>query len=95
MTARVGLIIPSSNRMVEQEMVQGFPQGVYPHVTRLRMTGSNRMGLDQLLPRVEEATRALVDAMDRSRVIARDISAGAEARRQAILPLSRPLRVVA
>jgi small-conductance mechanosensitive channel/CRP-like cAMP-binding protein len=38
---------------------------------------------------------ALVDAMDRSRVIARDISAGAEARRQAILPLSRTLRVVA
>jgi small-conductance mechanosensitive channel len=39
-------------------------------------------------------TQALVDAMDRSRVIARDISAGAEARRQAILPLSRRLRVV-
>jgi small-conductance mechanosensitive channel len=39
--------------------------------------------------------QALIDAMDRSRVIARDISAGAEARRQAILPLSRPLRVVA
>jgi hypothetical protein len=39
--------------------------------------------------------QALVDAMDSSRVIARDISAGAEARRQAILPLSRTLRVVA
>ncbi len=38
---------------------------------------------------------ALVDAMDRSGVIARDISAGAEARRQAILPLRRGLRVVA
>jgi maleate isomerase len=62
MTARVGLIIPSSNRMVEQEMVQAFPAGVHPHVTRLRMTGPNRMGLDQLLPRVGEATEALVDA---------------------------------
>lgn len=62
MTARVGLIIPSSNRMVEQEMVHAFPQGVFPHVTRLRMTGPNRMGQDQLLPRVEEATRALADA---------------------------------
>ena len=40
-------------------------------------------------------SQALVDAMDRSRVIARDISAGAEARRQAILPLNRGLRVVA
>ena len=27
MTARVGLIIPSSNRMVEQEMVRAFPPG--------------------------------------------------------------------
>jgi len=39
--------------------------------------------------------RALIDAMDRSRVIERDINAGAEARRQAILPLNRGLRVVA
>ncbi|MGH6768644.1 MAG: maleate cis-trans isomerase family protein [Xanthobacteraceae bacterium] len=62
MTARVGLIIPSSNRMVEQEMVHAFPDGVFPHITRLRMTGPNRMGQDQLLPCVEEATRALADA---------------------------------
>ena len=39
MTARVGLIIPSSNRMVEQEMAPAFPPGVVAHVTRLRMTG--------------------------------------------------------
>jgi maleate isomerase len=62
MDARVGLIIPSSNRMVEQEMVHAFPEGVFPHITRLRMTGPNRMGHDQLIPRVEEATRALADA---------------------------------
>jgi hypothetical protein len=37
----------------------------------------------------------LVDAMDRSRVVARDIKAVTEARRQAILPLHRRLRVVA
>jgi maleate isomerase len=62
MNARVGLIIPSSNRMVEQEMVHAFPKGVQPHITRLRMTGPNRMGHDQLIPRVQEATRALADA---------------------------------
>jgi maleate isomerase len=62
MTARVGLIIPSSNRMVEDEMNHAFPPGVRAHVTRLRMTGDSRMPLDQLLPRVEEAARALVDA---------------------------------
>ena len=59
---RVGLIIPSSNRMVEQEMICAFPPGVRAHVTRLRMTGANRGPLQTLLPRLEEATRALVDA---------------------------------
>ena len=62
MTARVGIIIPSSNRMVEEEMVQAFPAGVQPHVTRLRMTGPNRAPLAAVLPRIEEATRALTDA---------------------------------
>ena len=62
MINRVGLIIPSSNRMVEQEMVEAFPASVTAHVTRLRMTGANRGPLDQLMPRVEEATRALSDA---------------------------------
>jgi maleate isomerase len=61
-TARIGLIIPSSNRMVEQEMTPAFPGGVQAHVTRLRMTGPNRGPLDAVLPRVEEASRALVDA---------------------------------
>ena len=59
---RVGLIIPSSNRMVEQEMTPAFPAGVHAHVTRLRMTGANRLALDRLLPRIEEAGRALADA---------------------------------
>jgi maleate isomerase len=62
MTARVGLIIPSSNRMVEQEMAPAFPPGIAVHVTRLRMTGANHVPFDQLLPRIEEAARALIDA---------------------------------
>ena len=56
MTARVGLIIPSSNRMVEQEMVAAFPAGVHAHVMRLRMTGPHHVPQAQLLPRIEEAT---------------------------------------
>jgi maleate isomerase len=62
MTARVGCIIPSSNRMVEEEMIAAFPAGVQPHLTRLRMTGPNRGPLATVLPRIEEATRALTDA---------------------------------
>lgn len=59
---RVGLIIPSSNRMVEQEMARWFPDGVQPHVARLRMTGEYRTALKDLLPRIRDAAGALADA---------------------------------
>src|SRR5262245_11078995 len=62
MTARIGLIIPSSNRMVEQDMVPHVPAGVQVHVMRLRMTGPHHVPLAQLLPRIEEAARTLMDA---------------------------------
>ena len=62
MTARLGLIIPSSNRMVEQEMVRFLPPGVAAHVMRLRMTGPHHVALDALLPRIEEAASTLMDA---------------------------------
>ena len=55
MTARIGLIIPSSNRMVEEEMVRHVPPGVVAHVARLRMTGAHRVTIDALMPRVKEA----------------------------------------
>ena len=92
MTMRVGLIIPSSNRTVEQEMVRAFPDGVQAHVTRLRMTGSNHLAFDQLLPRVEEATRALVDA--RCDVVAfhctaNSMEGGVEGERQILATLAR------
>jgi maleate isomerase len=61
-TARVGLIIPSSNRMVEQDMLGHFPAGVQAHVMRLRMTGRHHVPLGELLPRIGEATRTLMDA---------------------------------
>lgn len=61
-THRVGLIIPSSNRMVEQEMAHHYPEGVIVHVNRLRMTGPQKVPLPQLMPRITEAAAALVDA---------------------------------
>jgi len=60
--ASIGLIIPSSNRLTEPQFNAYAPEGVGIHITRLRMTGSNHLAFDELLPRVEEATRALVDA---------------------------------
>ena len=40
MPLRLGLIIPSSNRMIEEEMVRHLPPAVVAHVARLRMTGA-------------------------------------------------------
>lgn len=59
---RIGLIIPSSNRMVEDQMVRYVPEQVGAHVTRLRMTGAQRMPLAELLPKVREAAASLADA---------------------------------
>ena len=59
---RIGLIIPSSNRLTEPHMQRYAPEGVQPHVTRLRMTGASHVPLDQLMPRITEATLALDDA---------------------------------
>ncbi len=59
---RIGLIIPSSNRMVEQEMTPALPAGAVAHVTRLRMTGAFERPIDELVPALIEATSALDDA---------------------------------
>ena len=59
---RIGLIIPSSNRMVEQEMVRALPAGVTAHIARLRMTGPFERPIDELVPAVIEAAKTLDDA---------------------------------
>ena len=74
-------LVGSGQLMVLQEMLAGGSSPV-------------RVVADQDTDVLAIPAQALVDAMDRSRVIARDISAVAEARRQAIHPLSRRLRVV-
>jgi maleate isomerase len=59
---RIGLIVPSSNRLTEPQMRQYAPKGIEVHVTRLRMTGPHHVPVAALLPRIEEATGALEDA---------------------------------
>jgi maleate isomerase len=59
---RIGLIIPSSNRMVEQEMVRALVAGTTAHIARLRMTGPHHRPLEQLLPDVVAAAATLADA---------------------------------
>ncbi|HLI29130.1 MAG TPA: hypothetical protein VKZ60_18840 [Chloroflexota bacterium] len=60
--ARIGLIIPSSNRLTEPQFRQHAPPGVAVHVTRLRMTGPHHVPLAALRPRLAEAALALADA---------------------------------
>lgn len=60
--ARYGMIVPSSNRMAEPHAARFNPQGVVAHATRVRMTGPHFMALEQLLPKVAEASELLADA---------------------------------
>src|SRR5580704_9405274 len=59
---RIGLIIPSSNRMVEAEMLRALPAGTSGHVARLRMTGPFEVPIDRLVPAVTAAAATLADA---------------------------------
>jgi small-conductance mechanosensitive channel len=75
-------LVAAGQLLVLQEMLAGGSSPV-------------RVVADQDTDVLAIPTQALVDAMDRSRVVARDLSAVVEARRQAILPLIHGLRVVA
>jgi maleate isomerase len=60
--ARIGFIIPSSNRMVEPQMQRYMPAGVVPHFTRIGMTNRHKAPLEQLLPRITAAADLLADS---------------------------------
>jgi len=61
-SVRIGLIIPSSNRLTEPQFQRHAPPGVQVHVTRLRMTGPHKVPAIDLLPRIADAAAALADA---------------------------------
>jgi maleate cis-trans isomerase len=60
--ARIGFIIPSSNRMVEPQMQRYLPEGVVPHFQRIGMTNWHRKPLEDLLPKILEAADLLNDS---------------------------------
>lgn len=60
--ARLGFIIPSSNRMVEPQIQRFVPDGVVGHFTRIGMTNRHRAPLDQLMPRILDASELLGDS---------------------------------
>jgi maleate cis-trans isomerase len=62
MKARIGLIIPSSNRMTEPQFHRYTPAGVGVHIARVQMTGRHKRPIAQLLDDVGRAASALGDA---------------------------------
>ncbi len=60
--ARIGFIIPSSNRMVEPQMQRYLPANIVPHFNRIGMTNRHRKPLDELLPKILEAADLLSDS---------------------------------
>jgi len=60
--ARLGFIIPASNRMVEPQMCRYAPPGVQPHFMRIRMTNQYKRPLPELLPVILDAAALLADS---------------------------------
>ena len=60
--ARIGFIIPSSNRMIEPQMQRFMPAGVVPHFSRIGMTNRHKAPLDQFIPRITAAAELLADS---------------------------------
>src|SRR5206468_10858629 len=60
--ARIGLIIPSSNRMTEPQFHRYTPAGVGIHIARAQMTGQYKRPIAQLLDDVGRAASSLGDA---------------------------------
>ncbi|MFL2668418.1 MAG: hypothetical protein ACJ0HT_02455 [Alphaproteobacteria bacterium] len=60
--ARLGFIIPSSNRMVEPQIQFYCPNDVVPHFNRIGMTNRHRAPLYELVPRILLAAELLGDS---------------------------------
>jgi maleate cis-trans isomerase len=61
-TARIGLIVPSSNRMTEPQFHRYAPAGIGVHVARAQITGRHRKPIAALLDEVGRAASSLGDA---------------------------------
>ncbi|HEY7068189.1 MAG TPA: aspartate/glutamate racemase family protein [Chloroflexota bacterium] len=59
---RIGLIIPSSNRLSEPQLTRHAPPGVQIHTTRLRMTGQYHAPPLETLEHIRGAAALLADA---------------------------------
>ncbi|MBT7898221.1 MAG: hypothetical protein HN565_05515 [Rhodospirillales bacterium] len=75
--ARVGIIIPSSNRLAEPQLRHYLPAEIGLHTTRLRMTGPWHKPLGEIHDAIKQAAGALNDS--KCDVIVFDCTGGAMA----------------
>jgi maleate isomerase len=61
-TARIGLIIPSVNRLSEPQFMHFAPPGLGIHVTRARIAGKWRKPVTELAPIIADAAGTLSDS---------------------------------
>ena len=59
---RLGMLLPSSNRVAEPEIPAMLPEGVSIHTTRLKLTGSGRDEMLSMIEKVEEGASLVADA---------------------------------
>jgi maleate isomerase len=59
---RIGMLLPSSNRVAEPEIPAMLPDGVALHTTRLKLAGSSRDELLAMTENVEDGAALLADA---------------------------------
>lgn len=59
---RLGLVIPSVNVVIEDDMRRFLPPGISAHVTRIALTGTSAAALKQALSAAPAAARLLVHA---------------------------------
>jgi maleate cis-trans isomerase len=59
---RIGLIIPSSNRLAEPQFHRYAPAGIAIHVARVQMTGRHRRPIEAMLDEIGRAASSLGDA---------------------------------
>lgn len=91
---QLAVVVPTSDTEIRIELVT---RGQLLVLQEMLATGPSpvRVVAEQDTDVIVIPARVLIDVMEHSRVVARDIGAATEARRQAILPLNGGLRVVA
>lgn len=60
---RIGMILPSTNTVAEQEFFRMAPEGISTHVTRVKLTATNPEGLKAMASNARRATDEMMSCL--------------------------------